>query len=438
MLSPTREMDLTRPGQRQANMPKLLIVTTVPETLLAFLLPFAEHFRKQGWRVDAAAQGVSGAPACIQAFDQVWDMPWSRNPLAPGNFWSAPGRIREIVAREGYDLVHVHTPVASFMTRRALHALRESGKPRVIYTAHGFHFYEGGPKLKGAIFRKLEQIAGRWTDYLVVINREDEQAALRYGIVPPERVRCMPGIGVDTRRYSAAAVSPQDIVRVRQEFGMAADDRLFLMVAELIPRKRPATALLALAKLNRPGVHLAVAGPGPQMAKLKNLAAQLGIAQRTHFLGFRKDVPALIQASVATLLCSEQEGLPRSVMESMCQAVPVIGSRIRGMTDLLGEDRGILVPVGDVGGFAAAMAWVLDNPQGAQRLGERGRDGMAAYELSNILQLHEKLYEEALLESFTRTAAKDLKRTGSVSDGSPHCVASASGSSTETTHAKPC
>lgn len=386
-------------------MPKLLIVATVPETLSAFLLPFAAHFRGRGWRVDAMANGVSSSPACVRAFDQVWEMPWSRNPLHPRNFWSAPKRVRAIVAREDYDLVHVHTPVASFVTRMALRSMRNQGKPRVIYTAHGFHFYVGGPRLKGFAFRKLEQVAGRWTDYLVVINREDEQAALRHGIVAPDRLRYMPGIGVNTRHYSAAAVSAANVARVRQELCLAAADRLFLMVAELIPRKRPADALHALARLQRADVHLAVAGPGPQLEPLKHLAARLGIAQRVHLLGFRKDIPALIQSSVATLLCSEQEGLPRSVMESMCQAVPVIGSRIRGMTDLLEDGRGLLVPVGDVHGFAKAMGWVLDNVSDARTLGERGRAGMAAYDLGDILHLHEKLYDEALANAAAHVAA---------------------------------
>jgi glycosyltransferase involved in cell wall biosynthesis len=381
------------------------MVTTVPVTLSAFLLPFAAHFRARGWRVDAMANGISSAPACVEAFDRVWDMPWSRSPLHPGNLVTAPKKVREIVAREGYDLVHVHTPVASFVTRLALRSMRGQGKPRVVYTAHGFHFYEGGPRLKGALFRKLEQWAGRWTDYLVVINREDEQAALRYGIVPPDRVRYMPGIGVDTGHYSATAVSVTAQTRVRQELGLLATDRLFLMVAELIPRKRPADALHALARLTRSDAHLALAGPGPLLEELKQLAARLGIAQRVHFLGYRKDIPALIQSSVATLLTSEQEGLPRSVMESMCQAVPVIGSRIRGMTDLLANGRGLLVPVGNVQGFADAMAWVLDHPGEARMLGERGRAGMAAYDLGNIVRLHEKLYDEALDGTPTSVAA---------------------------------
>ena len=132
------------------------------------------------------------------------------------------------------------------------------------------------------------------------------------------------------------------------------------------------------------------------MESMQRLATQLGIADRVRFLGFRKDVPALIQASTAMLLPSEQEGLPRSVMEAMAQGVPVIGSRIRGMTDLLDNDRGKLVPVGDVTGIANAMAWIVDHPHEARALGERGRQAIAAYDLRNIVDMHDRLYDEAL------------------------------------------
>jgi len=380
-------------------MPRLLIATTVPVTLGGFLAPIAAHFRGAGWRVDAMANGVSSSEECVQGFDHVWEMPWSRNPLHPRNLLTTPAHVREIVARERYDIVHVHTPVAAFVTRMALRHLRHSGGPRLIYTAHGFHFYEGGPRIRGAVYRKLEQWAGRWTDYLVVINREDEEAARRYDIVPPDRVCFMPGIGVDTTHFGAAAVSAADVERVRKELGLASGQRVILMLAEFIARKRHRDALFALARLPHPQACLVFAGNGPLFDDMQQLAAHLGIADRVRFLGFRRDVPTLIKASTAMLLPSEQEGLPRSVMEAMCQGVPVIGSRIRGMTDLLGDGRGLLVPVGAPEAIADAMAWVLDRPADARAMGERARESMGAYDLQNIIDMHEKLYDDALGQS---------------------------------------
>src|SRR4051794_29163723 len=118
------------------------MVATVPMTLRGFLLPFAEHFRARGCRVDGLARGITGDADCVRGFDRVWDVDWSRNPLRLGQLFRTPAAIRELVVREGYDLVHVHTPIAAFLTRFALRGLRRQGRPRVIYTAHGFHFHQ--------------------------------------------------------------------------------------------------------------------------------------------------------------------------------------------------------------------------------------------------------------------------------------------------------
>ncbi len=378
-------------------MNSLLVVTTIPDSLRAFLLPFAYYFRAKGWRVDAMAQGVSNCTECLKAFDRVCEVEWSRNPLDPQNLMVAPRQIREVLAK-GYDLVHVHTPVAAFVTRYALNDLRRRGRPKMIYTAHGFHFYGGGTPLKNASFLVLEKLAGRWTDYLVVINREDEEAAKRYRIVPPERVRYMPGIGVDVEHYSPNAVLEDGVLRVRQELRLPLGTPLFLSVAEFIHRKRHRDILRAFAQLARPQAHLAFAGDGPLMEEMQRLASDLGIHNQVHFLGFRQDVATLIRASVATLLASQQEGLPRSVMESLCLKIPVIGTEIRGIQDLLEGGCGLLVKVGDVEGLAQAMAWVLDHPEDAQIMGKRGGERMVACDLRHILELHETLYTEILKE----------------------------------------
>jgi glycosyltransferase involved in cell wall biosynthesis len=377
-------------------MPNLLMVTTVPDTLRGFLLPFAEHFRRRGFRVDAMAAGVSGCPDSVAAFDRVWEVAWSRNPLDLRNL-AAARRVRDVATR--YDLVHVHTPVASFITRLALRGRPRSGRPRVIYTAHGFHFYRGGPRLRGLLFRVLEQLAGRWTDYLVVINREDEAAARR--MLSAERVRYMPGIGVDLDRYASAAVSEADVSWVRRELALGVAERLFLMVAEFIPRKRHRDALAAFARLDRPDARLAFAGTGPLVDEMKRRAAELGVADRVHFLGVRRDIPALVCASVAVLLPSEQEGLPRSAMESMSLGVPVVGSRIRGTADLLEGGGGLLVPVGDMAALTDALARILDHPEEAREMGRRGRESVASYHLGTIIELHDALYEEALRDVVT-------------------------------------
>ncbi len=371
------------------------MVTTIAATLEGFLLPFAQYFRNKNWQVDAMAQGISTSNDCLQAFDRVWDVEWSRNPLDPRNLLVAPRKIQEVIAQGKYDIVHVHTPVAAFVTRYTLKRIKKQG-PKIIYTAHGFHFHNEGTPFKNKIFLTLEKLAGRWTDYLIVINHEDEKAAKQHQIVSPNKVRYLPGIGVDLSYYNPNTVSEAEVAKVDQELKLAGKNPLFLTIAEFISRKRHQDILRALALLGRSEVHLAFAGNGPLQEEMKQLATQLGVQNQVHFLGLRQDISTLICASRATILASEQEGLPRSVMESLCLEKPVIGTAIRGTRDLLAQGGGILFPVGDVEELAKAMNWILDHPKDAKLMGKQGRKQMDIYSLDNVLLLSESLYTEAL------------------------------------------
>ena len=311
-------------------MPKLLMVATVPVVFTNFLLPFAAHFRERGWQVDAMSCGFLPDDPCHQSFDRLWEVQWSRNPLDPRNLIGTPAKLREIVSSERYDIIHVHTPVAAFVTRLALKDLRKQLGAKVIYTAHGFHFLPGANPLKNTAFLALEQLASNWTDYLVTINREDEAAVERHQLVAPGCSRYMPGIGVDLDYYNARTIAASAVAQLQMELGIDATTPLLLSVAEFTPRKRHQDPIAAIAKLDRSDVHLAIAGDGPLMAQMQQLATDLGVSSRIHFLGRRNDIPVLMAAAAANILVSNQEGLPRSIMESLALELPTIGTKIRG------------------------------------------------------------------------------------------------------------
>jgi glycosyltransferase involved in cell wall biosynthesis len=378
-------------------MTKLLMVTTVPVVLTNFLLPFATHFRDRGWQVDAMSCGFTDADGCDRYFDRLWEVQWSRNPLDPRNLLGTPAKIREIVASERYDIIHVHTPVAAFVTRYALKDLRHQLGTSIIYTAHGFHFLPGANPLKNWMFIALEKLAGKWTDYLVTIVREDESAIAQHRLIPPAASFYMPGIGVDLDYYNRHQVADVAVDRVRAELGIGAQTPLLLSVAEFTRRKRHQDTIAAFAKLNRSEVHLAIAGDGPLLAQMQQLAIDLGVADRLHFLGRRNDIPVLMKAATANILVSDQEGLPRSVLESLALELPTIGTKIRGTQDLLAGGSGLLVDVGDVRGLTAAITQIIDRPEEASQMAQRGRqDLVSAYDLQHIIQLHDRLYALAL------------------------------------------
>lgn len=335
---------------------KLLVVTTVAVTLRAFLLPHARYFRKRGWTVDGAAADVSRCESCREVFDETFDIPFSRNPLHLGQLHRAAKAIKTLVTQKGYDVVHVHTPVAAFVTRLALRHLRARGKVKVVYTAHGFHFYRGGPFFSNLLYRALEKRAAGWTDHLFVINEEDCEAACSF--LSADRVTCLQGgVGLDLSEYDPRSVTKGEIAALRGEMGLKEGEPLFLMVGEFNANKRQADLIRAFAAM-RPGKerpHLAFAGTGPAEEPMRQLARRLGVAERVHFLGFRGDVKALLKAATALILPSQREGLPRCLMEAIVMGAPIIGSDTRGTRDLVRLAGGWLFPVGDVAALAEAM-----------------------------------------------------------------------------------
>ncbi len=340
---------------------KFLIVTTIPDTLEAFLLPHARELKTNGWQVDCLANGAAENEKCQATFDHCYNITWSRSPFSIHNFIESPRIIRSLVQEEGYDVVHVHTPVASFITRFALRQLRKKTGTSVVYTAHGFHFYKGGNFIKNALFLFLEKLAAPWTDQLEVINEEDYQAAIRYLLPRKQVLFKKDGVGLDHSYYNAEAVTRVSIQKIRKDIGLGNSGILFTMIAEFNKGKRHADLIRAFAMLEDRRAHLVFLGKGRLMGQCKKLCEELGIAARVHFMGHVADVRPYILASCATVLPSEREGLPRSVMESLALGVPVIGADTRGIRDLISRGNGWIVPVGEVRELARAMKNVLDS-----------------------------------------------------------------------------
>jgi glycosyltransferase involved in cell wall biosynthesis len=372
--------------------PRLLVVTTVPSTL-AFLTPYADHFRAAGWHVDAAT-GAGEASRWAPHYDRMLRVSWSRRAADPSNALYAGAQLRRLVAGGGYDIVHTHTPIASFVARAALSTLPR--RPAVVYTAHGFHFHERGRPLANAVFGLAEAAAGLVTDRLVVINEEDRRAATRLRTVPEARIRLFPGIGVDLEHYRATADLAGAAREMRRQLGLRDDARLLSMVAEFIPRKDHLTAVRALAANPDRSLHLCLAGEGPLRGSVEAEARRLGVQDRVHFPGGLLDVRPLMSASLATVLTSRREGLSRAVLESLALGVPVIGARSRGIADLLADGAGIVVEPGDVLGFARAYDAVRSHPRGQALLG-RIAPQLVTYSMDRLISLHEQLYKELLL-----------------------------------------
>lgn len=173
----------------------------------------------------------------------------------------------------------------------------------MVYTAHGFHFFKGAPLKNWLLFYPAERFLSRYTDLLITINGEDYARARGFHA---KKAALVNGVGVDLSRFGAAPERDA----VRDALGIARDAHVVINVGEHIPRKNHETVLRAVSGL--PGVHVLFCGVGEKQDELEALARELGMESRAHFLGFRRDVPALLAASDVFFFPSLQEGLPVS------------------------------------------------------------------------------------------------------------------------------
>ena len=388
-----REGPLSRPPADATG--HLLYIATVALTVRYFLVPLADRFRSQGWRVAAAARGATTDDVLIRSFDEIHELPLSRSILDVGGI-AAGYRALVAILETGPDIVHLHSPIASFLARLAARRLPLSRRPAIVYTVHGFHFYRGGSPITNALFVIAEKLAGRWTDRLIVINDEDYEAARRHGIVAADRLVRMPGIGIDTDLFRRSGVDPAAVTAVNEALGRKPGCPVFVVVAELTARKRNFDVIRALARMERRDAILVIAGAGPQQQLLERLAARLQVDTRVRMVGQIADVRALVVAATAMILASDREGLSRAIMEALALEVPVIASTARGNAELV-EDSGLLFPTGDVDALAASMDWMASHREDGEAMGRRGRQRMQErYELRDIARRHEELYSDLM------------------------------------------
>ena len=374
-------------------MKKVLFVATVVRLHLnLFHLPYLRWFHEQGWQVDVAANNDYEDPAdcVIPCCDNHYVMPFERSPFKKGNLL-AYRQLKELLDREHYDIIHCHTPMGGVVTRLAAGSARNKGT-KVLYTAHGFHFYDGAPLVNWLLYYPVERLLSRRTDLLLTMNGEDHRRAKTFHAKRTEMVN---GVGIDLSRFSEA--SAEQKADVRRELGLSEGDTFAFTVGNVIPRKNQEVLVRAVKELDDPRFHLFIAGDGPLEGALKALARELGVEDRVHLLGFRRDVYRLSSAADIFLFSSRQEGLSVSVMEAMACGLPIVASAIRGNTDLIDPGQGgFLVAPDDAAGFADAIRRILSQPHIRLDMKRHNLEKIRKYSMEAVTAQMAQLYRSVM------------------------------------------
>lgn len=367
---------------------KILFVATVVKThIVQFHIPYLKMLKELGWETAVAAKNDYENPEdCLIPYcDHYYPISFGRSPAASENR-NAYRLLKDLIDKGNFDVIHCHTPVAAVLTRLAARDARKNGC-KVVYTAHGYHFFQGAPLVNWLLFFPAEWLCSFYTDVLININQEDYTFSRKH--MHAKRLLYIPGVGVDLTRFQNRRTNRS---AVRASLGLSDQDFVLLSVAEMTKNKNHKMMLQALAQIEDPRVRLLCAGRGQELENNKALCRSLGLEGRVQFLGYRSDVPDLYGASDAFLFVSFREGLSLSLMEAMSTGLPSIVSPIRGNTDLIENGvQGLYAQLSPTS-IAAAIRTLTADPALCARLGDAAKEKVQAFSLDTVEKQMKDMY----------------------------------------------
>ena len=351
--------------------------------------------RNNGYSVEIASRLTPGF--VIKEQDKYHEVAFTRLPFTRQNIIALYSFVKLLRSKE-YTFVHCHTPVASVLTRLA--SLFAKGRPVVLYTSHGFHFFPGAPLSNWLLWFPIEWLFTRLTDFVITINRWDEKAAKRW--LRAKRVRLIPGIGIDSGRFHSRSLIDYSAQRIKLDIPQ--ETFVLLYIAEFIPRKNHAFLIKAMQKLHVqiPGSILLLAGDGQLLDSTKADCANRGLSSMVKFLGFRHDISELSLAADLSVSASRQEGLGLGLAELMYIGVPVVASEDRGHRELVKHGvTGFLYPQDDEDEFVKYVVKLYEDPELRKIMGLAALEHAQSFSLDKSVASMANIYQEAeqLVES---------------------------------------
>lgn len=371
-------------------MVKVLLAATISNSINSYLIPHIRLLHELGCEVDIACRIVRPLNTQLAEMGcRIHVVKFSRTIFKLSNL-EAIWEIRRLVRREGYCLVHVHTPIAAFLVR---FACRKIPGVKVLYTAHGFHFFKGAPLKNWIFYYPMERQMARYTDGLITINDEDYLLAKKLKLRRKGAVYKINGAGVDIERLALNESWDKNLLR--KIYGFEDKDFILFFAAELNKNKHQDLLINAVNRLKAkiPNIKLLLAGEGNQEEYYKKLVQSFNLTDNVKFLGFRDDVPELLKISDIAVSSSRREGLPLNILEAMAVGLPVVATDCRGNRDLIvNGENGYIVGVDDVDGFASAIEKLYNSPALRSSFKSRSRSLSDRYRLVSVLKEMRNIY----------------------------------------------
>ena len=360
---------------------KILFVANVHQVFLNNQVPYLKWLADNGHEVHVAACGDEQIPYAARQFN----FSIQRRPFEWKNI-KAYFELKKIISENKYDLIHCHTPMGGVLTQLAACNFRKKNGLKVIYTAHGFHFYKGAPLIYWLLYYPVEKFLSRFTDALITINEEDYKNTVRFGFKCSEIFRIQ-GIGANS--YKFRQLNTEEKKQIRNENGYSDNCFLLVYAAEFNHGKNHRFVIDALPQLIKqiPNLKVIFAGDGELKDEMVTYARQHNVLDNIDFVGFRNDIEKLMGIADVGISSSRREGLPMNVAEEMFCGIPVVVSRIRGHIDLIAHgSNGFLFEEGNREGFILNILNLYWSPELRKQLGGKGKETVQPFGIENVMK----------------------------------------------------
>lgn len=377
-------------------MKQALIVTTISGFLPQFEMNDVKILQEKGYKIhyasnfsnpvysfnkeDLEAKGIVLHPICIE-----------KSPAKLLLNVKACFQLVKIIKREKIDLVHCHNPLGGVVGRMA--SAMSGRKPVNMYTAHGFHFYNGAPLKNWLLFWTMEKFLARKTDVLVTINKEDKQHAKKFKLRKNGIVKQIHGVGVNLQRFSP---KPELAISKREELEVPQNAFHIVTVAEINENKNQTVVINAIASINRDDIYYTLCGKGNYEKELLELIKEKNLEGRVRLLGYRTDIPEVLQTADCFAFPSIREGLGIAAVEALACSVPLIAADNRGTREYLRDDfNGIVCNAKSVSDFREAILEMMTNENKRKRLASQCRETAMAFGMEENDRMMRLIYGEA-------------------------------------------
>ena len=376
---------------------KVLMVASVASMIGQFNMENIRLLQELGYEVYVACNFIEGSTWKKENSDnlkkklhemgvETYQIDFSRSPLHIGEHKKAYNQLLDVMTKNNYLFAHCHSPIGGAITRFVCKKTRT----KCIYTAHGFHFYKGGPVKSWLLFYPIEKILSKYTDILITINQEDYELAKSK--FHAKKVVKVPGVGIDTNKFKNISINKKEY---RKKLGLSDTDFVILSVGELNENKNHKVIIEAIRKLKNSHIKYIIAGEGNQADNLTELANKYGVLNQLSLLGYRTDIPELCQIADVFAFPSKREGLGLAAVEAMVAGKPIITSNVGGINDYSQEGiTGYKCNPDDVDGFAKAIMACYDDKESLQRMGQNNQMVAKKYDISKVDDIMTKVYFE--------------------------------------------